>query len=235
VDSSENCFFTIFRAATSPADTIVVTQYDTINCTGAQLGSYIISVTGHCIVNLSPAIVVNTTGCLSYKAELKAGVSIVDTLLFNVDVVTPYPVFLCHFMNRLGGYETMQFRLASKRKLSIDRKTMQELGYKLSASNAIAYADTNNVIYEKVRGFGATYKESIDVNAEFLFDDEVAWLAELATSTAMWTELKSGTTTYFVPVNVKADTYEKHIRQIDGVQSVGMSFEYSQTNFSQFR
>jgi len=235
VDSSENCFFSIFRTSGSPADTIVITQYDTTNCTGAQLGTYTVSITGHCLVNLSPAIVVSTTGCQSYKAELKAGVSIVDTLLFNIDVVTPYPVFLVHFMNRLGGYETMQFRLASKRKLSIERKVMQELGYKLSGTNTVAYADTNNVIYEKTRGFGATYTEAIDVNAEFMYDDEVSWLAELATSTAMWTELKAGSTTYFVPINVKADAYEKHIRQIDGVQSVGMTFEYSQTNYSQFR
>ena len=235
VDTSENFFQTVFRASSGAADSIVITQYDTYNCTGTTLGSNTIPLTGHSIVNLSPAVVVNTAGCVSYKAELKASTTILDTLLFNIDVVTPYPVFLVHFLNRLGGYETMQFRLASKRTLAIERKTMQELGYRLNASNAVAYMDINNVIYEKARGFGATYTESIQVNAEFLYDDEIAWLAELATSTAMWTELKQNSLTYFVPVNVKADSYEKHIRQIDGVQSVGMTFEYGQINYSQFR
>jgi len=235
IDTTENYFATVFRASTSAVDSIVVTPYDTYNCTGTTLGSTNIALTAHSIVNLSPSIVISATGCQSYKVELRSGSTVTDTLLFNINVVTPYPVIPIHFMNRLGGYESMHFRLASKRKLAIERKTMQELGYRLNDSNAVSYLDTNKVIYEKTRGYGATYMESVEANAEFLYDDEVAWLAEIATSTAMWTELRVGTVTYFVPVNVKADSYEKHIRQIDGVQSIGMTFEYSQTNYSQFR
>ena len=216
IDLYENFYLTVMPATAT-----------SITLTSPSAPTATITLSGDSIVNMKPYLY-GITG--DFTATLKYGGTTLDTLNFTYGVCTPYDNIPLHFLNRRGGYETIYFRLVSKKSIKIDKKMLQEQGYVVGVGG-LSYKDANNVLYDTQRPYAATYKEQMNLTCEAMGDEENEWVEELLTSTSVLTEVGN----MYVPVMVKEDSYEAKKRFTDGVTNVAISIEFGQMNNSQYR
>jgi hypothetical protein len=221
IEDDNDYFVCLFRSASS---TYTITSYDGYDCTGSVLATITATGSADVVVNLKPSLYA-LNNPLSYKAFIGT-----DTLKFNICDPTPYETVPLHFMNRAGGYDTVYFRLVSKKTVEVDRKVMQGQGYAVSVSG-VSFSDTNNVMYDTLQTYSATYKESWRLTSEPMTDAEYDWLDELYTSTSIYTKVGSN----YVPVMIKDGSYEKKKRMVDGITNIQLTIEFGQVNNSQYR
>jgi hypothetical protein len=175
-------------------------------------------------LNLKPSLYL-LNNPLSFKAEINS-----DVLKFNICDPTTYETVPLHFMNRAGGYDTVYFRLVSKKTVEVDRKVMQGQGYVVT-NTGVSFTDGNNVMYDTLQTYSATYKESWRLTSEPMTDVEYEWLDELYTSTSIYTKVGNN----YVSVMIKDGSYEKKKRIVDGITNVQLTIEFGQVNNSQYR
>lgn len=221
IEDNNNFFVCAFKNA---AANYVITSYDGYDCSGSVLATITTTLSADSIINLKPSLYA-LLNPLSYKAALGT-----DTLKFNICDPTQYDTIPLHFMNRAGGYDTVYFRLVSKKTIEVDRKVMQKQGYAVSVSG-VSFLDTNNVMYDTLQTYAATYKESWKLTCQPMTDAEYTWIDELYTSTSIYTEVGST----YVPVMIKDGSYEKKKRIVYGITNVQLTIEFGQINNSQYR
>ena len=237
IDEGENFYMMFFiDPVDTPADSYVYTYYDQVNCTGTDLGDDTVNVTGTkaYLCNLGTMPLSYPAGTLSYKVELMADGDVVDTLKFNIDACTMFTTIPLVFLNRLGGYETVYFRLISRDKVEVERKTMQQVGYEV-VSGVPQYIDTNNVFYPNINAFASNNKEKKTVTSETLTDAEYRWLVDLIASVNVYEEQDDDGDIYYVPVIVTENQYEKKKRINDKLSQLVLDLDYGHLNNSQLR
>jgi hypothetical protein len=220
LDTTDNFYVMVLASAATSVDIAAFTAGSITNTS--------IPISGDVIINLNPTLQ-GATSADTMVVSLR-GSTTLDTLTFKIGACTPYTSVPLHFLNRMGGYETVHFRLVSKKNLKIDIKSLQEQGWVINTSG-VNYKDTNGVLYDTQRAYAATYREQLKLTCQALSDEDNEWLEELVTSTSVFTEV-GGT---YVPVMVKEDSYEAKKRLSDGITNVQITVEFGQINNSQYR
>jgi hypothetical protein len=229
IDAGEDNFLVAYPAETGAYDAVEVKKYDGYNGTGTVLSTVTTTVSGPVFVNAGTGI----TGA-SFTVRLKAGASYVGrTMQYNVDACSPYETVPLHFLNPLGGFDSVYFRYKSRRKVGVERKSAGQVAYKKNGS-AIEFA-SGQVVRETAYDFYTQSAEVLNVSTDILSDDEWEWLRDLVTSPLVYTEVTVGVTKYYVPVSVKANEYEVRKSINDKPGSLSLDIEFSQKNNSQLR
>jgi hypothetical protein len=112
-----------------------------------------------------------------------------------------YTNFRLHFLNKYGGFDAMNFALASHETINqINRKTYKQV-YGSNNGGVWGYSksDLNTVVID------TEYKRSFDINSDWISDSQSAWLEELMTSPVVFREINATT---MEAVNLSATTYE---------------------------
>jgi hypothetical protein len=127
-----------------------------------------------------------------------------DQLLFVITdecIHTPYTI---HFMNQLGGFESVDFRKLSRKTYDIEKKTYVQQPFRMDGSGNMYYTYFTTV-NESLTTYASQYKEKLKLSTDFLQDGDWSWLRELQFSPLVYLA-KNG---FLFPVSVSGNGYEE--------------------------
>lgn len=96
------------------------------------------------------------------------------------------PVSL-HFLNKLGGYDTMQFRLVNRRSALVERKSYSQMDWQYN-SGAMTRYNANKVINPGNQTFAVSETVSFKLTSDYINQTDYLWLKDLITSPEVYYE-----------------------------------------------
>jgi len=157
---------------------------------------------------------------------------VIGGITYNVQVVCEglYTNYYLHFLNQFGGYETMLFNKASKKTLDIERKSFQQLPYRVNNSGVVS-VKSGSVMHPQKTNFASKYIEKLKVSTDWLLDAEYRWLWQLVVSPEVY--LQDGSTLY--PVILGDTNYEFKEYITDKLQNFSINIEFGTSYKAQYR
>jgi hypothetical protein len=152
---------------------------------------------------------------------------------FNVKVLCEglYTNYNIHFLNKWGGFETMLFNKVSKRSYEIEKKSYQQLPYRVSSAGVVSLS-SNNIMNEQKTTYASKFKEKLRVSTDFLNDEEYVWLAQLLCSPMVYLEDTDGT---LYPVSISNSNYEFKEHLVDRLTNLTIDLDFNTSYKTQFR
>lgn len=139
------------------------------------------------------------------------------------------PVSL-HFLNRLGGYDTFNFRLVNRRSGSVERKSFQQMDWQYNSA-AMTRFDAFKRINAGNNTFAVNEEVSFKLTSDYINQTDYLWAKDLITSPEVYME-QGG---YYYPVNIKTTNWEEKIRAADKMFNFDITIEFAQKINSQYR
>lgn len=131
-----------------------------------------------------------------------------------------HEVYRVHWLNRLGGYDSFNFKALSRTSFDVERKTYN------TDEPRVTYANSD---FRKKHTL-VKYDERIELNSGFIKEAEAEWIEEIFTSPIVLLEHNG----LFYSAIIDDSTYErKKSRQGEKLINVGITAKYSQSNFTQ--
>ena len=183
------------------------------------------------LINISPSAINNeyagnfTTSTTTYSVAVGS-----KTYIVNIICSGLYKNYLVHFMNKLGGYETMMFNKVSRKTYDIERKTFKQLPYRVSSSGVVSVLN-NYTMYKQTTQFGGRFREKLRLNTDWLSDSEYQWLAQLVISPEVFVEDEGE----LYPVVITANNYEFKEHIVDGLINLMIEVDFGVTYKTQFQ
>lgn len=150
---------------------------------------------------------------------------------FDIYCETKYTPYTIHFLNKLGGFESFDFRKVSRKTLTIDKKTFQQQPYRMDSSGAVSLRTSNGVMNDTDTTYAVSFKEKMKLFADVTTDAQYKWLSELVTSPIVYFD-DSGT---LVPVTISNTDYEFKKVINDKITSLSIDIEFGKSQNTQFR
>lgn len=138
--------------------------------------------------------------------------------------------FNLHFLNRLGGFDTMRFGLVNKRTQSVQKTNYVKSAWQLSG-NKMSKTDAYNRINESNVNFAITHKNTYHLVSDWVSEQDYEWLAQLVASPIVYLEFNGA---YF-PVNITNDSHEFKTESADKLFNFELDIEINNYITSQFR
>lgn len=135
-----------------------------------------------------------------------------------------------HFINRLGGWDTMRFDLANKRSTKFARSSYRKSPYVLSGTSMTAF-DAYNKYNESNVNYAIQHTDSYHMVSDWVNIQDYQWLAQLVASPIVYIEVNGA---YF-PVLIQADNYEYKVKNADKLFNFEIDIQISKYTTSQFR
>jgi hypothetical protein len=198
------------RLITTSGDRIIPTGFDggtSSSTSTTATHSYTVTAGSLQILNLSPvAINADMPGIIngttdSYVVTINGTVSI-QFRVADERIFTPYTV---HFLNQLGGVESIDFRKLSRKTYDVEKKSYVQQPFRMDGSGVISYSNAAGVVYETGTTYSSQFKQKMRLSTELLFTQDWKWLKELIFSPLVY--LQDGS--YIVPVSVTNNNYEE--------------------------
>lgn len=132
---------------------------------------------------------------------------------------TPIPL---HFLNSLGGYETMVFDLVNKQNRSLEKKSFEQYEWEYNSSST-SMDRTNQ--YGVLNGGSKTFWNQQSVTYHLISDyvtlTDYTWLRDLLMSPEVYTEING----VIVPVTMTTNTWNEKKRYTDKVYNLELDIE----------
>lgn len=171
-----------------------------------------------------------TENTFGYNVYITLGAAVTRTLKFKQVCNPKYRQYNLHFLNRLGGYDTMAFRLVNKRRSEFDRSSYRRNPYKLSGGQ-MKNIDAYNKYNETTFNFAIQHTDYYMLTSDFLLDQDYAWLAQLVASPIVYMEVQGA----FFPVTIRNTNYQYKYKVSDGLFNFDLEVEIGKYLNSQFR
>ena len=165
-----------------------------------------------------------------YKCYLKLGVAITRKLSFTQKSYCKFRQYNLNFLNRLGGWDTMNFALANKRSSKFDRTTYRKASYKLTGT-AMSSIDTFNRYNESTTNYAIQHINSYHLTSDWVTEQDYDWLSQLVASPIVYMEVQGA---YF-PVTITNSNYDYKLVASDGLFNFEIDVEVGKYTNSQFR
>ena len=151
---------------------------------------------------------------------------------FDIDFVCGglYNNYLVHFINKWGGIETMLFNKVSKTSIEVERKTFQQLPYRVDGSGVVSY-DTSSTMHTQKQAYGVGFTEKLKLSTDLLTDAEYQWLSQLVLSPYVWLQ---GSDNVRYPVTITQSNYEFKQHIVDGLFNLVIDVEFGEQFKTQF-
>jgi hypothetical protein len=172
-------------------------------------------------------ITANTYG---YNVYLKRGVAVSRKLQFIQKCYPKYKQYNLHFLNRLGGWDTMKFALVNKRSTELQRASYRRNDWQLSG-NTMTNIDSYNKYNETTLNYAIQHKDKFHLISDWVSGQDYEWLAQLFASTIVYMEVQGA---YF-PVTISSSSYEYKLETSDKLFNFEIDIEVGKYLTSQFR
>lgn len=172
-------------------------------------------------------ITANTYG---YNIYLKRGVAVSRKLQFIQKCYPKYKQYNLHFLNRLGGWDTMKFALVNKRSTELQRASYRRNDWQLSG-NTMTNIDSYNKYNETTLNYAIQHKDKFHLISDWVSGQDYEWLAQLFASTIVYMEVQGA---YF-PVTISSTSYEYKLESSDKLFNFEIDIEIGKYLTSQFR
>jgi hypothetical protein len=190
-------------------------------------------------LNLCPAVFnIVTPGTIDaivdyYTVTLNT-TNIIDDSFYRFDIVceSKYESIPIHFMNKFGGFETKEFLKVSRRTFDIERSSYKRTLYDIDSNgNVTWFNDVNKVYNDESITFAVQYGEKMQLNSDFLSDQEYVWLGELVRTSQAYLEFGG----HFFPVTITDTNYEERKIINDKLTNLTINVEFANTFNTQYR
>ena len=171
-----------------------------------------------------------TADTFGYNVYISLGAAVTRVLNFKQICNPKYRQYNLHFLNRLGGYDTMAFRLVNKRRSEFERSSYRRNPYKLS-NGQMKNIDAYNKYNETTFNFAIQHTDYYMLTSDYLLDQDYAWLAQLVASPIVYIEVQGA----FFPVTIRNTNYEYKYKVSDGLFNFDLEVEIGKYLNSQFR
>lgn len=149
---------------------------------------------------------------------------------FDLECEPRYEVYTLHFLNRLGGYESYSFSKRSRNSIDIQRKDFTKLKYTINSNGTMTYTDGTVMNDDSVTYYG-NFKERLELNSDWLTEEQLAWLSELVKSPQVYIQSNG----MFVPFKITDQSFEFKKRAGDRNFNLKISGEYGDVKNVQYR
>jgi hypothetical protein len=183
------------------------------------------------ILNISP-LAINVDYAGNFTASTTSYTVAVGGVTYTVNILCQgmYRNYYAHFLNKYGGYESMMFNKVSKRTFDIEKKSFNQLSYRVSGAGVVS-VKSGSTMYQQKTDFAGRFKERLRINTDWLSDSEYQWLAQLVTSPQVWIE-DAGT---LYPVSISGTNYEFKEHIVDGLINLMVDVEFGASYKTQFQ
>jgi len=175
----------------------------------------------------STIITENTYG---YNVYISLGAATTRVLRFRQICNPKYRQYNLHFLNRLGGYDTMAFRLVNRRRSEFTRTSYRRNPYQLS-NGEMTNIDTYNKYNETTYNFAIQHYDFYNLTSDWVDDQDYAWLAQLVASSIVYMEVQGA----FFPITIRNTNYQYKYQIADGIFNFDLEVEVGKFLNSQFR
>jgi hypothetical protein len=187
-----------------------------------------IDIYGYTILDISPAginsLFTNQIDSNTSYYTVRASTSTILVRLLCEAIYKPYTI---HFLNRFGGFDSMEFSKLSRNTTTLERKGYQQNEYRGGG----IFETSNGVGYESKTTFATTFTEKLKLSTDILNDEGYVWLKELVLSPIVYIEDNAG---YKLPVTIIATDYDVKKVVNDRCTALQIEVEYSPLN-TQYR
>jgi len=171
-----------------------------------------------------------TENSYGYNVYLKRGVAISRKLQFKQKCYPKYKQYNLHFLNRLGGWDTMKFALVNKRSTEVQRASYRRNDWQLTG-NTMSNIDSYNKYNETTLNYAIQHKDKFHLISDWVSQQDYEWLGQLFASTITYMEVQGA---YF-PVTISSTNYEYKLESSDKLFNFEIDIEVGKYITSQFR
>jgi hypothetical protein len=171
-----------------------------------------------------------TQSTYGYNIYITLGAATTRILRFRQVCNPKYRQYNLHFLNRLGGYDTMAFRLVNRRRSEFQRTSYRRNPYQLS-NGQMTNIDTYNKYNETTYNFAIQHSDYYNLTADWLDDQDYAWLAQLVASPIVYMEVQGA----FFPITIRNTNYQYKYQIADGLFNFDLEIEVGKYLNSQYR
>ncbi len=183
---------------------------------------------GH--INTFAGTTLITENTYGYNVYLKRGVAVSRKLQFIQKCYPKYKQYNLHFLNRLGGWDTMKFALVNRRSTELQRASYRRNDWQLSG-NTMSNIDAYNKYNETTLNYAIQHKDKFHLISDWVSQQDYEWLGQLFASTIVYMEVQGA---YF-PVTISSTNYEYKLETSDKLFNFEIDIEVGKYLTSQFR
>jgi len=165
-----------------------------------------------------------------YNFYLTRGAAVSRKLKFRQRCYPKYRQINLHFLNRLGGFDTMKFALVNRRKSEFQRSTYRRNDWQLVGSQ-MSNVDAYNRYNETALNYAIQHKDKFNLKSDYVTEQDYTWLGQLVASSICYIEVLGA---YF-PVIIADSNYEYKVQNADKLFNFEIDIEVSKYINSQFR
>ena len=135
-----------------------------------------------------------------------------------------------HFLNSLGGYDTMIFTLVNRESRNIERKSFEQIDWQYRSSDMFRW-NQYNVFNGGAVQFNTQHTITYKLTSDWLSLTDYTWIRDLIASPEVYME-NNGT---FIPIKISTSQWTQKKRYIDKVYNLELDIEFGSKEFSQYR
>ena len=204
-------------ASTSSATVTMSGEFNLFNCSAASINAF----AG------STIITENTYG---YNVYLQLGVAQTRKIQFRQKCYPKFRQYNLHFLNRLGGWDTMKFALVNRRSTDFQRSAYRRNDWQLVGTQ-MQNVDSYNRYNETTLNYAIQHKDKYHLISDWVDEQDYDWLQQLVSSSIVYMEVLGA---YF-PVTVLSNTYSYKLTAADKLFNFEIDVEVGKYINSQFR
>jgi hypothetical protein len=204
-------------ASTSSASVTMSGEFNLFNLSAANINTF----AG------TTLITENTYG---YNVFLQLGVATTRKIQFRQKCYPKFRQYNLHFLNRLGGWDTMKFALVNRRSTDFQRSAYRRNDWQLVGTQ-MQNVDTYNRYNETTLNYAIQHKDKYHLISDWVSEQDYDWLQQLVSSSIVYMEVLGA---YF-PVTVLSNTYNYKLSAADKLFNFEIDIEVGKYINSQFR
>lgn len=175
----------------------------------------------------STIITENTYG---YNVYLQLGVAQTRKIQFRQKCYPKFRQYNLHFLNRLGGWDTMKFALVNRRSTDFQRSSYRRNDWQLNG-NQMQNVDSYNRYNETTMNYAIQHKDKYHLISDWVNEQDYDWLQQLVASSIVYMEVLGA---YF-PVTIISNSYTYKLTAADKLFNFEIDIEVGKYINSQFR
>jgi hypothetical protein len=224
-------------AGTTTNLTLTVQKYTQSGADGSPSTGGSVTCSAFVLFDLSPAAINAYLGssfitASTYQYGVKVNYGGNQSAEFKVTLACQprwTPVTL-HFLNRLGGYDSITFRLVNRREAAVEKKSFEQMTWQYNNAAMTRY-DSFKRINPGNSTFAVNETVSFKLVSDYINQTDYLWLKDLITSPEVYYE-QGG---YYYPVALGTNTWQEKIRAADKMFNFELNVQFAQKINSQYR